>query len=53
MNRLETAFLKIYDLKMQKSVYLNRRQFGAFLKMQYFKRLIYDFKGQTAILPNT
>jgi len=47
MNRLETAFLKT-----QKSAYSNRKQYGAFLKTQYFKRLSWDFKGQTAILPN-
>jgi hypothetical protein len=45
MNRLETAFLKNCDLKMQKSAYSNCRQCGAFLKTQYFK-------GKTVILPN-
>jgi len=40
------------DLKMQKNAYSNRRQCGAFLKTQYFKRLTCDFKGQTVILPN-
>jgi hypothetical protein len=52
MNSLEIAFLKNYDLKMQKSAYSNRRQCDAFLKTHYFKRLTCDFKGQTAILPN-
>jgi hypothetical protein len=52
MNRLETAFLKNCDLKMQKSAYSNHRQLGAFLKTQYFKRQTCDFKDQTAILPN-
>jgi hypothetical protein len=51
MNRLETAFLKNCDLKTQKSVYSNRRQWGAFLKTQYFKMLTCDFKDQTTILP--
>jgi hypothetical protein len=52
MNRLKTAFLKNCDLKTQKGAYSNRRQCDAFLKTQYFKRLICDFKDQTAILPN-
>jgi len=52
MNRLETAFLKNCDLKKQKSTYSNRREYGAFLKTQYFKRLTCDFKSETAILPN-
>jgi hypothetical protein len=52
MNRLETVFLKNCDLKTQKSAYSNPRQWGAFLKMQYFKKLNCDFKCQTAILPN-
>jgi hypothetical protein len=52
MNRLGTKFLKNYDLKKQKNAYSNRRQCGAFLKMQYFKRLTYDLKDKTAILPN-
>jgi hypothetical protein len=52
MNCLKTAFLKISDLKTQKSAYSNRRQWGAFLKTQYFKRLTCDFKDQTAILSN-
>jgi hypothetical protein len=39
MNRLETAFLKNWNLKTQKSAYSNRKQCGAFLKTQYFKRL--------------
>jgi hypothetical protein len=51
INRLETAFLKNCDLKMQKSVYSNRRQYDAFLKTQYFKMLTCDFKGQTVIWP--
>jgi hypothetical protein len=50
---LETVFLKNCDLKTQKNTYLNCRQLSDFLKTQYFKRLTYDFKGQTAILPNT
>jgi hypothetical protein len=52
MNLLKTVFLKNCDLKTQKSAYSNRRQCGTFLKMQYFKRLTYDFKCQTTILPN-
>jgi hypothetical protein len=40
---LETAFLKNCDLKTQKNAYSNRRQLCAFLKTQYFKRLICDF----------
>jgi hypothetical protein len=52
MNHFETAFLKNCDLKTQKNTYSNRRQLGAFFKMQYFKRLTYNFKCQTAILPN-
>jgi hypothetical protein len=52
MNRLKIMFLKNFDLKTQKNAYSNRRQCDAFLKMQYFKRLTCDFKGQTAILPN-
>jgi hypothetical protein len=43
MNRLKIAFLKNCDLKTQKSAYSNRRQLGAFLKTQYFKRLTCDF----------
>jgi hypothetical protein len=43
MNRLKTVFLKICDLKTQKSVYLNRKQCGTFLKTQYFKMINCDF----------
>jgi hypothetical protein len=32
MNRLKTAFLKNYDLKMQKHTYSNRMPWGAFFK---------------------
>jgi hypothetical protein len=52
MNSLEIASLKNCNLKTSKSAYSNHRQWGVFLKTQYFKRLIYDFKGQTAILSN-
>jgi hypothetical protein len=52
INRLKTAFLKNCDLKTRESAYSNRRQCDDFLKAQYFKRLTYDFKGQTTILPN-
>jgi hypothetical protein len=52
MNGLETAFLKNYDLKTNKSAYSNHKLWGAFLKTQYFKMLTCDFKCQTAILPN-
>jgi hypothetical protein len=52
MNLLKSAFLKNCDLKKQKNAYSNRRQLGVFLKTQYFKRLTYDIKDQTAILPN-
>jgi hypothetical protein len=52
MNSLETAFLKNCDSKTQKNAYSNRKQCGAFFKTQYFKRLTYNFKGQTAILLN-
>jgi hypothetical protein len=52
MNCLKTEYLKNWDLKTQKNAYSNRRQFGTFLKTQYFKRLICDFKGQIVILLN-
>jgi hypothetical protein len=53
MNRVETAFLKNYDLKTKKkSAYSNHKQLSTFLKTQYFKRLTCNFKSQTAILSN-
>jgi hypothetical protein len=52
MNRLEIAFLKNCDLETQKTVLSNPKQWSAFLKIRNFKRLTYDFKGQTVILPN-
>jgi hypothetical protein len=36
MNRLKTTFLKNYDLKTQKSAYLNRRQYSAFFENAVF-----------------
>jgi hypothetical protein len=49
MNRLETVFFLT-----QKSAYLNRKQCGAFLKKQYFKRINCDFtKHLTAFLKIT
>jgi len=43
MNRLKTAFLKNWDLKTQKNIYSNRRQWSVFLITRYFKKQTYDF----------
>jgi hypothetical protein len=45
MNNLEIVFLKNYDLKIQKTVFANHRQNGAFFKTR-------NFKNQIEILPN-
>jgi hypothetical protein len=52
MNRLGIAFLKNYNLKMQKTVFSNRKQFGVFWECEILKANM-QFKGQTAILSNT